>query len=142
MQNILPACTRYQRSAHGQRSWFTTNLRHNFRACASMEGIYFVGSLLHISFSVRDPQTHALSGLGNVSNMMRFAVSRIHNGAGTATGGCSSRCLMSCGSARISTLCCQSTKVSLLKSHLGCVRFSRLLALLSCMCDMAVARVW
>ena len=23
MQNILPACTRYQRSAYGQRSWFT-----------------------------------------------------------------------------------------------------------------------
>ena len=24
MQYVLPACTRYQRSAHGQRSWFTT----------------------------------------------------------------------------------------------------------------------
>ena len=25
VQSILPACTRYQRSAHGQRSWFTTD---------------------------------------------------------------------------------------------------------------------
>ena len=24
MQYVLPACTRYQRSAYGQRSWFTT----------------------------------------------------------------------------------------------------------------------
>ena len=24
VQSILPACTRYQRSAYGQRSWFTT----------------------------------------------------------------------------------------------------------------------
>ena len=66
------------------------NLLHNFRASAPIDGMYFARSLLQISLSVCEQRTYALSWLGSVSSMMRFAIACLHSWPEAATGGCSS----------------------------------------------------
>ena len=93
VQDVLPACTRYQRSAHGQRSWLTTGPENlpDWTIPAGHTGMQLMEAAVDTAFIVVDdpassygstkthwttPPAHArpLKGMGTCVMRMR----RIH----------------------------------------------------------------